>query len=111
MIFVSMLFHVHELRTEVVEHRIYTFYDTRCSEHGTPSWKIAIEVMKDMLDILASRNFYFTLRFPWLRTRCVTTHLFGLRTFRVLYPPLAGMPQGLTGSTLPFDFPRPPPWG
>lgn len=76
--------------------------------------------------------FFLTLRFPWLRSRAVTTHLFGLLALRVLYPPLAwdsvrriklkrlinrrkeiltGIPQGLTGCTLPFDFPLPPPWG
>lgn len=74
-----------------------------------------------------SKTVYFALLFPWFLTRGVTTHLFGFLTFLVLYPPLAydghqlkligsdqgvkltGIPQGLTGSTLPFDFPRPPP--
>lgn len=32
---------------------------------------------------------YLALRFPPLRSRGVTTHLLGLRTFLVLYPPLA----------------------
>jgi hypothetical protein len=54
---------------------------------------------------------YAALLFPWFRSRSCTKNvcLFLLR--RVLYPPFAGVPQGLTGCTLPFDLPRPPPWG